>query len=68
MSDEHLPRLIVRQFNGRKGPEYTAWRRELIDALSLKGDDDSSLAETVERKDRRAGQWLDTLSSSGVGL
>ena len=50
-----LPRLIVRPFNGRKGPEYTSWRRELLDALALKGDDDFSLAETVERTDRRAG-------------
>ena len=56
MSDRgDLPRLIVRPFHGRKGAEYTTWRRELLDALALKGDDDFSLAETVERTDRRAG-------------
>ena len=50
--DDHLPRLIVRQFDGRKGSGYTTWRRELLDALALKGDDDYSLSETVEKKDR----------------
>ena len=53
--DDNPLRLIVREFDGRKGPEYTAWRKELLDALAGKGDDDASLADTVMKKDRRAG-------------
>ena len=53
--DDNPLRLIVREFDGKKGPGYTAWRKELLDALAGKGDDDASLADTVMKKDRRGG-------------
>ena len=43
------------QGKGQVGYYVTSWKKELLDALAAKGDDDASLAETVEKPDERDG-------------
>ena len=49
------PRLLVKKYGGRRGAEYTRWRKEFLDALEGKGDDDASLAMTALGTDSQAG-------------
>ena len=48
-------RLICQKFSGKKGPEYTRWRKEMLDAAEGKGDEDASWAQTLLGTDPQAG-------------
>ena len=35
-------KLLCRKFNGQKGPAFTSWKKEYLDACEEKGDQDAS--------------------------
>jgi len=53
--DGNGPRLLCSRFNGEKGPLYTKWRKEVLDAFEGKGDEDASWAQTILGLDPHAG-------------
>ena len=53
--DKDGPRLIYEKYDGRRGPEYTEWRKGFLDACEGKGDEDGSWADTLQGLDPQVG-------------
>ena len=53
--DDNGYRLLCPKFNGVKGPAFTAWAREFMDATEAKGDEDGSWADCYQGLDPQAG-------------
>ena len=52
---DDAPRLLCRKFSGEKGPAFTKWRKEFLDAAEAKGDQDASWAMCYLGLDPQAG-------------
>ena len=53
--DKTAIRLVCPKFNGHKGKEFTAWKRQYLDGCHLKGDDDASYTDCYLGNDPQAG-------------
>ena len=54
-SAESQPRLIAAKFAGQRGPQFTQWAKEYLDAAAGKGDEDGSWADCYLGQDPQAG-------------
>ena len=54
-STESQPRLIAAKFAGQRGPQFTEWSKDYLDAATGKGDEDASWTDCFLGQDPQAG-------------